>query len=111
MAAEMSNTVGQEDVDRARASADALARVFVHGEAVAVTVGHGISRLDLEHASDAGVTYLELTRAGPGGSARAGSAAIDLKGGGFDASPLFLFPARCVQVGAAAQYTIRGGRS
>ena len=59
VAIEASHTVHDNDIDRARASADALRAVF-GAEAVAVAAGYGINRADAERAEAAGVEYLKV---------------------------------------------------
>jgi hypothetical protein len=61
VAVEVSNKVGNEDISRARESADALATVF-HQETLAVVVGYSIDPPDQQRANDADVLYLEISR-------------------------------------------------
>ena len=62
VAIEASHTVHGNDIERARASADALRAVF-HMEAVAVAAGYSIDAANAERAEAAGVEYLEVTPA------------------------------------------------
>ena len=59
VAIEASHTVHNNDISRARASADALRAVFGE-EAVAVAAGYSINAADTERAEAAGVEYLEV---------------------------------------------------
>ena len=61
VAVEVSNKVGNEDISRARESADALATVF-HQETLAVVVGYSIDPPDQQRANEADVLYLEISR-------------------------------------------------
>ena len=60
IAVEASNWVDAGDIQRARATADALRAAF-DMEAMAVAVGYGIDALDGERANGAGVSYLEVS--------------------------------------------------
>ncbi len=60
VAVEASNWVDAGDIERARATADALRAAF-DMEAMAVAVGYGIDALDGERANGAGVSYLEVS--------------------------------------------------
>ena len=60
IAVEASHTVHGGDINRARASADALQAVF-RTEAVAVATGYRISAANAERAKAAGVEYLEVS--------------------------------------------------
>ena len=61
VAVEASHTVGEQDIERARASADALETIFGE-ESVAVVIGYSIGQQDQERAEEAGVVYLEAPR-------------------------------------------------
>ncbi len=61
VAVEVSNKVGNEDITRARETADALATVFQQ-ETLAVVVGYSIDPPDQQRANDADVVYLEISR-------------------------------------------------
>ena len=60
IAVEASNWVHAGDIERARATADALRAAF-DVDAIAVAVGYGIDPLDAERANGAGVSYLEVS--------------------------------------------------
>ncbi len=60
VAVEASNWVHAGDIERARATADALRAAF-DVDAIAVAVGYGIDALDAERANGAGVSYLEVS--------------------------------------------------
>ena len=60
IAVEASNWVHAGDIERARATADALRAAF-DVDAIAVAVGYGIDPLDAERANGAGVRYLEVS--------------------------------------------------
>ena len=60
IAVEASNKVHAKDIERARATADALSTVF-ETDAVAVVAGYGIDALDAKRADDASVRYLEVS--------------------------------------------------
>ena len=60
VAVEASNWVHAGDIERARATADALRAAF-DVDAIAVAVGYGIDPLDAERANGAGVSYLEVS--------------------------------------------------
>ena len=60
IAVEASHTVHGGDINRARASADALQAVF-RTEAMAVATGYRISAANAERAKAAGVEYLEVS--------------------------------------------------
>ena len=64
VAVEASNRVHAGDVERARATADALRAVF-EADALAVVAGYGIDPLDAERAKAARVRYLEVPPAPP----------------------------------------------
>ena len=64
VAVEASNRVHAGDVERARATADALRAVF-ETDALAVVAGYGIDPLDAERARAARVRYLEVPPAPP----------------------------------------------
>ena len=59
IAVEASNTVHVKDIQRVRATADTLGKVF-NAETLAVTVGHGIGDMDLERADASGVRHITL---------------------------------------------------
>ena len=61
VAVEVSNKVGNEDITRARETADALATVFQQ-ETLAVVVGYSIDPPDQQRANEADVLYLEISR-------------------------------------------------
>ena len=56
IAVEVSNNIGQRDIERVKASADALGAVF--GDAVGVVAGYRIHPRDRERADDSGVRIL-----------------------------------------------------
>ena len=56
IAVEVSNNIGQRDIERVKASADALGAVF--GEAVGVVAGYRIHPRDQERADESGVRIL-----------------------------------------------------
>ena len=58
VAVEASNTVHAKDIERARATADALGTVF-DMEVLAVAAGYGIDARDAERAKASGVRYLQ----------------------------------------------------
>ena len=60
IAVEASNKVHAKDIERARATAEALSTVF-ETDAVAVVAGYGIDALDAKRADDASVRYLEVS--------------------------------------------------
>ena len=60
IAVEASNKVHAKDIERARATAEALSTVF-ETDAVAVVAGYGIDALDTKRADDASVRYLEVS--------------------------------------------------
>ena len=60
IAVEASNKVHAKDIERARATADALSTVF-ETDVVAVVAGYGIDALDAKRADDASVRYLEVS--------------------------------------------------
>ena len=64
VAVEASNRVHAGDVDRARATADAL-QVAFGADAVAVVAGYGIAPLDAKRAKAARVRYLEVSPVRP----------------------------------------------
>ena len=64
VAVEASNRVHAGDIERARATADALRAVF-EADALAVVAGYGIDPLDAERAKAARVRYLEVPPAPP----------------------------------------------
>ena len=64
VAVEASNRVHAGDVERARATADALRAVF-EADALAVVAGYGIDPLDAQRARAARVRYLEVPPAPP----------------------------------------------
>ncbi len=61
VAVEASSAVSAQDIERARATADALETVFGE-EVVAVVVGYSIGQQDQQRAEEAGVVYLEAPR-------------------------------------------------
>ena len=61
VAVEASNKVHSSDIDRARATADALRAVFV-ADAVAVAAGYGIDASNAERAKTAEVRYLQVSQ-------------------------------------------------
>ena len=63
IAVEASNKVHAKDIERARATAEALSTVF-ETDAVAVVAGYGIDALDAKRADDASVRYLEVSPPG-----------------------------------------------
>lgn len=60
IAVEASNTVHSGDINRVRASADAL-QAALHGDALAVVAGYDIDAANAERAEAAGVTYLQVS--------------------------------------------------
>lgn len=64
VAVEASNKVHDDDIERVRATADALHTVF-DGEALAVVAGYGLDAREAERAKAAGVRYLPVPRPTP----------------------------------------------
>ena len=64
IAVEASNQVHASDIERARASADALHAIF-GTDVMAVVAGYGIHQLDADRAKAAEVTYLQLSQFAP----------------------------------------------
>ena len=64
VAVEASNRVHSGDIERARATADAL-RAALDADTVAVVAGYGIDPPDAKRAKAAGVRYLEVSPARP----------------------------------------------
>ena len=60
VAVEASNRVHASDIERVRATADALRTVF-GADAIAVAVGYGIDPLDAQRAKASDVRYLEVS--------------------------------------------------
>ena len=58
VAVEVSNNIGQRDIERAKESADALNAVF--GDAVGVVAGYRIHPRDQERADESGVRILRV---------------------------------------------------
>ena len=62
LAVEASNRVHASDIERARATAEAMHAAF-DGEALAMVAGYGIDALDCERADQASVKYLKVAPA------------------------------------------------
>ena len=63
VAVEVSNDIGQHDIERARQSADALSRVFCQ-DTMAVVAGYRIRALDQERATESDVHILLIPEDG-----------------------------------------------